>query len=48
MKVDPTTEGFTGIFSGDVFQVGRIGAARQDGSRMVGNGYRKRALVSRE
>ena len=40
MRVDPTTEGFTGLFSGDGIQSGRIGAARQDGSRMVGNGYR--------
>ncbi|HUQ27078.1 MAG TPA: hypothetical protein VM051_00705 [Usitatibacter sp.] len=40
MKVDPTTEGFTGLFSGGDMQSGRIGAARRDASRMLGNGYR--------
>jgi hypothetical protein len=40
MKVDPTTEGFTGRFSGGDIQLGRIAAARRDGSRMGGNGYR--------
>ena len=40
MKVDPTTEGFTGTFSGDEIGFGRIAAARGDSSRMVGNGYR--------
>jgi len=40
MKVDPTTEGFTGLFSGGDMQFGRIAAARRDASRMRGNGYR--------
>ena len=40
MKVDPTTEGFTGTFSGGDIQFGRIAAARRDGSRMRGSGYR--------
>jgi hypothetical protein len=40
MKVDPTTEGFTGRFLGGDIQLGRIAAARRDGSRMGGNGYR--------
>jgi hypothetical protein len=40
MKVDPTTEGFTGTFSGGDMQFGRIAAARRDGSRMRGSGYR--------
>jgi hypothetical protein len=40
MKVDPTTEGFTGRFSGGDIQSGRIAAARRDGSRMRGSGYR--------
>jgi hypothetical protein len=40
MTADPTTEGFTGMFSGDELQAGRIAAVRRDASRMLGNGYR--------
>src|SRR5260221_1005956 len=40
MKVDPTTEGFTGSFAGDGI-TGRIAAAREKGSvRMQGSGWR--------
>ena len=41
MTVDPTTEGFTGTFTGDGITAGRIAAARADGQvRMQGYGWR--------
>ena len=41
MSVDPTTEGFTGTFSGDNISSGRIAAARATGQvRMQGTGWR--------
>lgn len=41
MKVDPTTEGFTGTFTGDGFSSGNIAAARSTGTlRMQGYGWR--------
>jgi hypothetical protein len=41
MGVDPTTEGFTGVFSGDGITSGRIAAARRTGDvRMQGSGWR--------
>ena len=41
MRVDPSTEGFTGSFDGDGFASGRIAAARSEGAvRMQGFGWR--------